>query len=151
MTTFTEQKRFNEKQLQGLFGEILVAEYLTRQGLEVDPGGDWYDDQKDGLINGTTPYEVKTCVRWYSENGFAFDRNQYEKIYAADYVFIVEIPPKDTPIRIYTLENRAAPRSKIFENSKRIIYSIYNCVEVCTIHDPDAIDYLRRITTSHYV
>lgn len=117
----------------GEIGESIVLEFF-RDAVRTR---DWYDDKKDGTINGMT-YEVKTARLNHSSQSFWIDSKQWPKCDGVDLLFFVKVPEKEEDgIVLYLSINHKAKKSIAYPTDGRICrkYPLTECIPLCTIND----------------
>jgi hypothetical protein len=87
----------------GDIGESYVANYFSAAVRSKD----WYDQQKDGIIDGADlTYEVKTQRYNMAYQGFIIAPDQYQKVDNVDLLIFVRVPELvEHPMSIYIYPN----------------------------------------------
>lgn len=95
------QKSKEKMLMMGQLGEKIVKHYAQQNGLLVEDSLSMYDSEKDLKINGRTA-EVKTQMRFFTQNAFTVKENQVRKCLNADLLYFVESPSRDdTSIKVW--------------------------------------------------
>lgn len=126
----------------GEIGESIVLEFF-RDAVRTS---DWYDDKKDGMINGMT-YEVKTMRLNHSSQSFWIDSKQWPKCDGVDLLFFVKVPEKEEDgIVLYLSINHKNKKSIAYPTDGRICrkYPLTECIPLCTIRDSRAQELLEH-------
>lgn len=80
-----------QKILLGMIGERIVAQALRKQGCVVEESLNFFDMDKDMLVDGK-PCEVKTQVPFMIEDSFGVSPSQLPKIMKCHRVYFVTVP-----------------------------------------------------------
>lgn len=121
------------KRSAGEIGEQIVSDFF-RDAVRTN---DWYDDKKDGTINGMT-YEVKTIRLNHSTQSFWIDKKQWPKCDGVDLLFFVKIPEKEEDcIVLHLAINHKNKKSLAYPSDGRICrkYPLTECIPLCIIND----------------
>src|SRR6478736_3009817 len=139
----------------GSYGESIVAHYFTQLGCRVKRSEDWFDDEKDMMVDGQT-VEVKTLMPIYKFNAFCLPAKQAKKCESVDRLIFVKIPaqPAD-PIRIYESHRDEDSKTRYdfresFNNELCIFYRLTFLQELVTIHNRTESQYLIDLSPSAY-
>ncbi len=76
----------------GQIGETIVSNYLISQGFKVYKSTDYYDSQKDLIVNGRT-VEIKTKQPYVNKNAFSIKIHHLKKCLSVDDLYFVSVPP----------------------------------------------------------
>ena len=76
----------------GQVGETIVSNYLISEGFKVYKSTDYFDSQKDFLLDGKK-IEIKTKQPYVLKNAFSFEPNQLRKCLNVDDLYFVSVPP----------------------------------------------------------
>lgn len=121
------------KRSAGEIGEQIVSDFFQ----DARRTNDWYDDKKDGTINGMS-YEVKTNRLNYSTQSFWIDKKQWPKCDGVDLLFFVKIPEKEEDgIVLYLSINHKNKKSLAYPSDGRVCrkYPLTECIPLCIIND----------------
>lgn len=121
------------KRSAGEIGEQIVSDFFK----DARRTNDWYDDKKDGTINGMS-YEVKTNRLNHSTQSFWIDKKQWPKCDGVDLLFFVKIPEKEEDgIVLYLSINHKNKKSLAYPSDGRICrkYPLTECIPLCIIND----------------
>ena len=117
----------------GEIGEQIVVEFFK----DAVKTSNWYDDKKDGTINGLT-YEVKTMRLNNKAQSFWIDQKQWPKCDGVDLLFFVKVPEKESDnIVMYLSINHKNKKSVAYPSNGSICrkYMLTECIPLCTIVD----------------
>jgi hypothetical protein len=123
----------NIKRSAGEIGENIVLEFF-KGAIRTS---DWYDNKKDGTINGMT-YEVKTIRLNHSTQSFWIDKSQWQKCDDVDLLFFVKIPEStEEPAKLYLSINHKDRKSTTHTSKGYICrkYPLTECIPLCMIND----------------
>lgn len=139
----------------GAYGESIVANYFEQLGHIVKRSEDWFDDEKDMIIDDKT-VEVKTLMPIYMFNAFCLPAKQRIKCESVDRLIFVKIPaqPHDS-IKIYESIhdkdcNRRYDFHEMFNNELCLFYRLTFLQELVTIQDIEISQYLFDLSPSEY-
>lgn len=121
------------KRSAGEIGEQIVSDFFQ----DARRTNDWYDDKKDGTINGMS-YEVKTNRLNHSTQSFWIDKKQWPKCDGVDLLFFVKIPEKEEDgIVLYLSINHKNKKSLAYPSDGRVCrkYPLTECIPLCIIND----------------
>lgn len=76
----------------GQVGETIVSNYLISRGFKVYKSTDYFDSQKDFLLDGKK-IEIKTKQPYVLKNAFSFEPNQLRKCLSVNDLYFVSVPP----------------------------------------------------------
>ncbi len=121
------------RQTAGEIGERIVLEFFK----DAVRTGNWYDDKKDGTINGMT-YEVKTSRLNHVSQSFWIDQKQWPKCDGVDLLFFVKVPEKEQDgIVLYLSINHRNKKALAYPQDGRVCrkYPLTECIPLCIIKD----------------
>jgi hypothetical protein len=121
------------KRSAGEIGEGIVFEFFK----DAKRTHNWYDDKKDGTINGMT-YEVKTMRLNHVSQSFWIDTKQWPKCDGVDLLFFVRVPEKEEDgITLYLSINHKNKKSMAYPSDGRVCrkYPLTECIPLCIIKD----------------
>ena len=121
------------KRSAGEIGEQIVSDFFQ----DARRTNDWYDDKKDGTINGMS-YEVKTNRLNHFTQSFWIDKKQWPKCDGVDLLFFVKIPEKEEDgIVLYLSINHKNKKSLAYPSDGRVCrkYPLTECIPLCRIND----------------
>lgn len=124
--TYTEKSEEKDyRKLIGEIGEITVADHFKAVRSE-----DWYDAEKDGVINGAMTYEVKTFQLNHKFKGFLVEESQWAKLDGVDMLFFVRVPDKEGDLaRAYLVINHKTCYHHVYIDDKKLrCYPLTNCL-----------------------
>jgi hypothetical protein len=120
----------------GDIGERYVADYFSSAVRSTD----WFDDEKDGVIDGADlSYEVKTQRYNMAYSGFIIAPDQYQKVDKVDLLIFVRVPELEhQPMSIYLYPNHQTctrRRSISVRNAMQRLYPLTKCFQLDSIVD----------------
>jgi len=118
----------------GRIGEQIVSQLISG----ARRSDDWYDPEKDGMINEKLVYEVKTFRLNHMTQGFWVDKKQWNKVDNVDVLFFVRVPEKiEDGLRVYICINHKTCWEKAYRNDGTGVrcYPLTNCIPYGTITD----------------
>ena len=118
----------------GEIGESYVSSYFSSAVRSTD----WFDDQKDGVIDGADlSYEVKTQRYNMVYRGFIIPPDQYTKVDAVDLLFFVRVPElAHQPMSLYLYPNHQTckrRRSISVRSTMQRLYPLTKCFQLDSI------------------
>jgi hypothetical protein len=118
----------------GEIGERYISDYFSSAVRSTD----WFDDQKDGVIDGSDlSYEVKTQRYNFAYRGFIVDSSQYTKVDKVDLLFFVRVPELSSqPMSIYLYANHrmcTSRKSVSMRGAMQRLYPLTKCFQLDSI------------------
>lgn len=107
----------------GEIGETYVSGYFSSAVRSTD----WFDDEKDGVIDGADlSYEVKTQRYNMAYQGFIIPPDQYAKVDSVDLLFFVRVPElSHQPMSLYMYPNHQTCRRRRSINVRSTMQRLY--------------------------
>ena len=124
----------------GEIGERYVSTYFSSAVRSTD----WFDDQKDGVIDGADlSYEVKAQRYNMAYRGFIIPPEQYAKVDAVDLLFFVRVPElAHQPMSLYLYPNHRTCRMRGSINVRSTMQRLYpltKCFQLDSIVDENSV------------
>lgn len=149
------KNRKDQVRALGSYGEFIVANYFETTGCIVKRSEDWFDDEKDMIVDGQT-VEVKTLMPIYKYNAFCLPAKQAAKCESVDRLIFVKIPaqPGDD-VKVYeSITDEDAKRRydfrETFNNEHCLFYRLTFLQELISISNAGMSQYLFDLSPSEY-